>query len=83
MSNDALASYAETLLKTDEPALDDGAMIALFKTARVSATPFAYGVDVTGEATMPLIENDPFRGAEAPRLLSDGDWVSLQEICVS
>ena len=56
-------------------------MIAMFKSARVSATPFAYGVDVTGEATLPLIEADPFRGAEAPRLLSDGDWISLQGIC--
>ncbi len=81
MSNDRLASYSEALLKTEEPPLDNSAIIAQFKSARVSATPFAYGVDVTGEATLPLIEADPFRGAEAPRLLSDGDWVSLQGIC--
>ncbi|WP_298293235.1 hypothetical protein [uncultured Litoreibacter sp.] len=77
----ALKSYAETLLAQPEQPILSQPLLASLKSARVSATPFAYAVDVTGEATIELIEADPFRGADAPRLLSDGDWISLQAIC--
>lgn len=77
----ALKAYAEGLVASAEPEIRTDAMLAQFETARASATPFAYAVDVTGEQTLPLIEADPFRGAAAPTLISDGDWVSLQAIC--
>lgn len=77
----ALKDYAETLLATTEPPLMPENLLAVFKSARVSATPFAYAIDVTGEDTLNLIEADPYRGNDAPRLLSDGDWISLQAIC--
>ncbi len=77
----ALKSYAETLLASAEPELMPDTLLAAFKSARVSATPFAYAIDVTGERTLNLIEADPYRGSDAPRLLSDGDWISLQAIC--
>ena len=77
----ALKNYAETLLASSEPPLMPAELLAAFKSARVSATPFAYAIDVTGETTLNFIEADPFRGANAPRLLSDGDWISLQAIC--
>ncbi len=77
----ALRDYAETLIATAEPELMPDILLAQFEKARASSTPFAYAVDVTGEATIDLIEADPYRGAEAPRLLSDGDWISLQSIC--
>lgn len=81
MQDAALKTYAEELVATSEPALDQDAMLALFEGARVATAPFAYAFDVTGEDTLPLIEADPYRGQDAPRLLSDGDWISLQDIC--
>lgn len=81
IDDDALRRYAETLIASPEPALAPDTLLAQFDVARVSATPFAYAVDVTGEATINLIEADPYRSADAPRLLSDGDWISLQSIC--
>ena len=81
MQDAALRRYAEQMIATSEPPLDQSAVLPLFEAARVAPTPFAYAVDVTGEDSLPLIEADPYRGQDAPRLLSDGDWVSLQEIC--
>ncbi|SFR42176.1 hypothetical protein [Litoreibacter janthinus] len=81
INDDALRDYAETLLATPLPKPDTGLMLDRFATAKVAASPYAYAVDVTGESTLELIEADPYRGVEAPRLLSDGDWISLQDIC--
>ena len=81
IEDDVLRDYAETLLSTEPPALNTDVLLDRFATAKVAASPYAYAVDVTGESTIDLIEADPYRGIEAPRLISDGDWISLQEIC--
>ncbi|PTX54455.1 hypothetical protein C8N43_3270 [Litoreibacter ponti] len=81
VEDDVLRDYAETLLAQPAPEPDTEILIDRFATAKVALSPFAFAVDVTGETTLPLIEADPYRGTEAPRLLSDGDWISLQEIC--
>ncbi|EPX81054.1 hypothetical protein [Litoreibacter arenae] len=81
VSDDVLRDYAETLLATPQAAPAADLLLDRFATAKVAASPYAYAVDVTGESTLELIEADPYRGVEAPRLLSDGDWISLQEIC--
>jgi hypothetical protein len=81
IEDDVLRDYAETLLATPLPAPNADLLLDRFATAKVSSSPYAYAVDVTGETTLELIEADPYRGAETPRLISDGDWISLQEIC--
>ncbi|MEM9583508.1 MAG: hypothetical protein AAGA08_10375 [Pseudomonadota bacterium] len=77
----ALRNYAEHLIASREPALEMETLLSQFEAARVSSTPFAFAVDVTGERTIALIEADPYRDSDAPQLLSDGDWISLQAIC--
>lgn len=82
----ALDAWAETLVRTPSALLPEEDMardtlLRRFQTAGLSTRPFAYALDVTGEATLPLIEADPYR-AGAPRpILEDGDWVRLQGIC--
>ncbi len=56
-------------------------LVERFRDARVSSTPYAYARDVSGEATLPLIEADPVPPGEARPLISDGEWVALQGIC--
>lgn len=80
--DDALTTYAEDLLTTQHAALDQDDLLTRFQTAGVSSTPFAYAVDVSGEATLTLIEADPTPQGQARQVLSDGDWVSLQNICI-
>ncbi len=77
----ALARYAEARM-TDPPAPPDAeALLPAFAEAGLPSTPYAYARDVTGETVLPLVEGDPMRGKPALPLMSDGDWVALQNIC--
>lgn len=78
---DVLSDYAERTLATPPPAPAIGDVLARFTAARVPSTPYAYAIDISGEATLPLIEADPMRGTIAEPVLTDADWVSLQGIC--
>jgi len=81
MEDEVLRDYAETLLGSTPPMPSHDLLIDRFATAKVAASPYAYAVDVTGETTLDLIEADPYSGTTPPSLLSDGDWISLQDIC--
>ncbi|MFQ6549710.1 hypothetical protein AADZ90_017300 [Aestuariibius sp. 2305UL40-4] len=77
----AIRRHSERLLAGAQPAVEDGILLAGFDGAGVPSRPYAFAIDVSGETVLPLIEGDPFRGREAPPVLSDSDWVSLQQIC--
>jgi hypothetical protein len=77
----SLRKYAEHLLTSDRPKLDETALLTRFSKAQVRSTPYAYALDVSGEETLGLIEADPFRQQAPPPLLRDADWLRLQEIC--
>lgn len=79
----ALDKYAESLLISPSETLPNEALLSAFEAANLSSTPYAYAIDVSGETTLGLIEADPFRAERPPAVLSDGDWVSLQEICTN
>jgi hypothetical protein len=77
----AFAGYAEARL-TDPPAAPPApALLPAFAAAGLPSTPYAYARDVTGESVLPLVEGDPMRGEAALPLMSDGDWVALQNVC--
>ncbi len=79
--SDALRRYAEVIAARAPTALAPDALIGKFAEAQISTRPYAYAVDITGETTLPLIEADPVNPADAPQILTDGDWVALQGIC--
>ena len=78
---EVLARHAETLITREAENVPDGALIDLFAQMDLPSTPYAYARDITGEDVLALIESDPMRGKVAKPLLSDGDWVALQDIC--
>lgn len=78
---DAIHAHAARLLSHDTTQVPDTAMLNGFAEAEISSEPYAYSVDISGESVLGLIEADPMRGQARDRLLSDGEWVSLQEIC--
>ncbi|WP_224815500.1 hypothetical protein [Hasllibacter sp. MH4015] len=80
---DAIHAHAARLLSRGVSALPDDALIDRFATARISTQPYAFARDVSGESVLGLIEADPMRGQANEPVLSDADWVSLQEICSS
>jgi hypothetical protein len=77
-----LRGYGAQLFAGPVAELDQTALIARFAQAGVRSTPYAFALDPTGEATLPLIEADPFRSTQpSTPVLGDGDWISLQSIC--
>ena len=78
---DAASGYGETTLARPQQPLDDSLLLARFKAAELSSSPYALSLDPTGAATLPLIEGDPFLGGSPRVALADGDWLVLQAIC--
>ena len=76
-----LKAYGETLLAAAPDALDDATLLAGFEAWSVRASPYAYARDITGESTLGLIEADPFTSTAPDPLISDADWLRLQNIC--
>jgi len=81
ISDAVLARYAEHHLTRPAAAIDSQKLLAKFKAANTRSTPYAYGLDTTGETTVDLIEADPFASHPAEPLLTDGQWIDLQSIC--
>ncbi len=81
---DAFRGYGESLLINDETSVKDADLLQRFEEAGVGSSAYAYARDPSGEATLGLIEADPFAATPpAAPLLNDGDWVALQGICGS
>ena len=78
---ETLDRYARTLLTEPREAPEADAMISAFDARQIRSTAYAYARDVTGETVLPLIEGDPMAGRDPVMLLSDADWLRLQNIC--
>ncbi|WP_195820136.1 hypothetical protein [Roseobacter sp. MH60115] len=81
LKSEILDSYAETLLTRDRPVPSPESLLPVFAAANLRSAPYAYARDITGETVLPLIEADPMAGKEPKALLSDADWLRLQNIC--
>ncbi|WP_194094269.1 hypothetical protein [Marivivens aquimaris] len=81
IDSNALREYALSMSNEDLPQPSLNQMLAAFENAQISTKPYAYAVDETGNTTANLIAADPVNAAQAPLILSDGDWVALQNIC--
>ncbi|WP_282063236.1 hypothetical protein [Roseobacter litoralis] len=81
LDGDTLDSYAEYLLTQPRSFPPDAPLLQAFSERNLRSTPYAYARDITGESVLSLIEADPMAGRTAPPLLSDADWLRLQNIC--
>jgi hypothetical protein len=81
ISADAIEGHAETLLREAGAPVPDEPLLERFRAAEVPSSPYAYALDPTGESTLALIEADPWPKGPPRPLLSDEDWLRLQDIC--
>lgn len=81
VSDEALAAYAEHLMTQPSRPAETGPLLARFEAEKLHSTPFAQALDITGETTLALIEGDPMAGQETSPLISDADWLRVQNIC--
>ena len=77
----SLAGYGEKLLAAAPPRPEDEPLLGYFTRAGVSSQPYARALDPSGETVLGLIEADPFRTTEPRPVLSQREWIALQEIC--
>lgn len=82
LPGDSLDGFAEALLTAPPPLPEDEPLLARFAAAGVPSEPYARALDPSGEATLGLIEADPFR-TRLPEamVLTDEEWSALTAIC--
>lgn len=82
LPSDAMAGYGEKLLSRNPPRPDDAALLEQLAQRGLGSDAYARTIDPTGAAVPELIENDPARTAPpGPPLLTDPQWLALQQIC--
>ncbi|MEP2030401.1 MAG: hypothetical protein ABJI96_17025 [Paracoccaceae bacterium] len=81
LTEETLDAYAQHLLTAPRPDVSDDQLLEAFAVAEIRSSPFAFAQDVSGETVLGLIEADPMAGRDVRRLLSDGDWIRIQNIC--
>lgn len=82
LPSEVVEGYGAVLLNAAPVEPEVAPLLAAFKAAGVSSTPYAYMRDPSGESVLGLIEADPFKGAPAPRpVLEDAEWLALKDIC--
>ena len=78
--NDILRDNVQTLVLGDAPVANPDVLRASLAAASIPQGPYLAVADArTG--SMPDLGNDPMAGQPAPLILTDSDWVSLQNIC--
>ncbi|WP_410217290.1 hypothetical protein [Paracoccus sp. (in: a-proteobacteria)] len=78
----AMEGLGEAMLSQPLPRPDMAALPAAFAERGLSTEPYARSIDPTGAAMLPLIEADPIRSGTPPvDLLTDEQWLALQQIC--
>lgn len=82
LAPETLESYAEHLARTSAEPVPMELLAGQFSTLGLPASPYAYAIDISGETTLPLIEADAVM-TQADPILSDREWVALQDICSS
>lgn len=81
IDSDALHAHAVTLLSHEARPVSDEALIARFEKAGLSVVPYARAIQRAAADQQALIYADPMRGLPQTTLISDADWISLQDIC--
>lgn len=82
LPQDAMQGYGEVLLSRAVPRPPAPSLLAAMRQAGVGSQAYARSLDPTGQSVPELIEGDPFRTAPpAKALLTDQQWLALQQIC--
>lgn len=82
LPQDAMTGFGQAILRHAPRRPDDAGLLAALAEADIPAEPYARSIDPTGQTVLSLIEGDPFRNAPPARpLLTDEQWLTLQQIC--
>lgn len=78
----AMSGFGTALLSRPAPRPADADLLAALEERRIPVQPYALSIDPTGQSVRALIGNVPPGDAPAgPSLLTDEQWLALQQIC--
>ena len=78
----AMQGFGAAMLMNPAPRPSDADLLAALAERGIPAEPYARTLDPTGQTVLPLIEGDAFRTTPPARpLLTDEQWLALQQIC--
>lgn len=76
-----LKNYAQYVLMSPPRDISDAQVIAGFASVNLQIGAYAYALDMTGEDSLSLIEAAQPTSQISMPILSDNDWIRLQNIC--
>lgn len=82
LSTGAMQGFGDTLLAGRPHRPSDKQILQGFAAAGIPATPYAETLPDSPAAPVALTESDPFRTQPYPPILTERDWIALQQICV-
>ncbi|NHF71667.1 hypothetical protein [Paracoccus xiamenensis] len=82
LSPNALQGFGEALLSSPPHRPADQQLLQGFAASRIPATPYAETLPGAIPAPVALTESDPFRTQPYPPILTERDWLTLQQICI-
>lgn len=78
----AFEGFGAAILTQPAPRPGDAALLAALAERQIPAEPYARSIDPTGQTVQPLIAGDPFaKNPPDKPLLTDEQWLALQQIC--
>ena len=78
----AMSGFGTALLSRPAPRPKDADLLAALSDRQIPAEPYARSLDPTGQSVQALIDGDPTgKSSPARPLLSDEQWLALQQIC--
>ncbi|TRW98314.1 hypothetical protein FNJ84_05920 [Paracoccus sp. M683] len=82
LPQDALLGYGEIVLTQASERPDDAILLAEMAAKGIPSTPYARGIDPSGETVLGLIEADPYGMQPPPApVLTEPQWQALRLIC--
>lgn len=77
----ALQGIGEEILATSPARPDDKMLLSALAKAQLPSSPYAETLPDTAAPPVTLLDGDPFLTEAYPPILSDRDWVTLQQLC--
>ena len=77
----ALTGYGEAFLRQKEPDVADVVVLPLFSAANISTAAYVKSQKSLGKSELYLSAHDPYARGSELSIMTDGEWISLQDIC--
>ena len=76
-----LRGFSKDWIMKKQISVDPESLMKEFNKRAISALPYSYAIDVTGQSTQSMINSEQTSGNVKKPSLDDSAWLALQTIC--